>query len=80
MHHAEVFTVEEEDQLWESGVCGLGAPAALQNAAFYVVGKMFCLKGGAEHRELKASQLHRFSDPDRYVYIENVMARSKICI
>ena len=70
--HAEVFTAEEEDQLWESGVCGLNSPTALQNAAFYVVGKMFCLRGGAEHRELKKSQLHRYINPDRYVYIENV--------
>ena len=36
-------------------MCGLNSPTALQNAAFYVVGKMFCLRGGAEHRELKKS-------------------------
>ena len=72
VHHAEVITVEEEDQLWDSGVCGLNNPVALQNAAFYVVGKMFCLRGGVEHRELKLSQLNRLSGPERYIYIENV--------
>ena len=45
---------------------------ALQNAALYVVGKMFCLRGDVEHRELKLSQLNRLSGPERYIYIENV--------
>ena len=72
VQHAEVFTVEEEDKLWETNVCGLNTPTALQNAAFYVVGKIFCLRGGIEHRELKLSLMHRFANPDRYLYIENV--------
>ena len=44
-------------------------PTGLQNAAFFVVGKMFCLRGGQEHRGLQLSQLKRFKD--RYVYYEN---------
>ena len=39
------------------------------NAAFFVVGKMFCLRGGQEHRGLQLSQLKRYED--RYVYYEN---------
>ena len=42
------------------------------NTAKCVVGKMFCLRGGVEHSELKLSQIQRLSGPDRYVYTENV--------
>ena len=47
---------------------GLDTPASLQNAVFYTVGKMFCLRGGQEHRDLQFIRLH---EPDRYVYHEN---------
>ena len=36
---------------------GESTPKALQNAAFFVVGKMFSLRGGAEHRNLKISHV-----------------------
>jgi hypothetical protein len=42
------------------------------SAALFVVGKMFCLCGGAEHRSLKPSQLKRLHNPHQYVYDENV--------
>ena len=42
------FTLEEE-KLWNSGVLSLSTPKTLQNAAFYTIGKMFCLRGGVEH-------------------------------
>ena len=70
--HAEILTKEDETKLWDSGVMGSTTPRALQNAAFYTVGKMFCLRGGMEHRSLKLSQLQWLRDPDRYVYYENV--------
>ena len=37
---------------------------------FFTIGKLFCLRGGKEHRALKLSQLQR--DSDKYVYHENV--------
>ena len=43
-------------------------PTGLQNVAFFVVGKMFCLRGGQQHRGLRLSQLKRFN---KYVYYEN---------
>ena len=36
-------------------------PTGLQNAAFFVVGKMLCLQG-QEHRVLQLSQLKQFKD------------------
>ena len=69
--HAEVITPDEEMKLWSSGVMGLHTPASLQNAVFYTVGKMFCLRGGQEHRSLRISQFIRLQEPDRYVYHEN---------
>ena len=39
---------------------------------FYTVGKMLCLRGGVEHRALKLSQLQRRTQPDHYIYSENV--------
>ena len=41
---------------------GMNTPIGLQNAAFFVVGKMFCLHGRQEHRGLQLSQLKRFDD------------------
>ena len=67
--HAETISSEEEDRLWREGVTDVDTPTSLQNAAFFVVGKMFCLRGGQEHRGLQLSQLKRFKD--RYVYYEN---------
>ena len=58
--HAEVISSEEEDQLWDKGVMDTKTPTGLQNAAFFVVGKIFCLRGGQEHRGLQLSQLKRF--------------------
>ena len=69
-NHAEILTSEEEDKLWNEGVMSANTPIGLQNAAFFVVGKMFCLHGGQEHRGLQLSQLKRFDD--RYVYYENI--------
>ena len=55
---------------------GTKTPKALQNAAFFIFGKMFCLHGGIELRELKPSQVQRHMNPDRYIYSEDV---SKNC-
>ena len=67
--HAEVISVEEETQLWDSGVMDINTPTGLQNAAFFIVGKMFCLRGGQEYRDLQLSQIKRFED--RYVFYEH---------
>ena len=70
--HAEIISKNDEQRLWESGLMGVSDPRALQNAVFYAVGKMFCLRGGVEHRALKLSQLQRKTDPGHYIYTENV--------
>ena len=49
-------------------------PTGLQNVAFFVVGKMFCLRGGQEHRGLRLSQLKRFN---KYVYYEKHIKKQK---
>ena len=65
--HAEIFTSDNEVKLWESGVVGLSTPTSLQNAVFYTIGKMFCLRGGQEHRSLKLSQLGQKSQIAIYI-------------
>ena len=72
MKHTEIVTKDDKLKLWTSGVMGLDTLKSLQNVAFYIVGKMFSLRGGVEHRSLKLSQITRFSNPDQYVYHENV--------
>ena len=62
-------TKEDENKLWEAGEMDIDTPTGLLNAAFFVVGKMFCLRGGQEHRNLQLSQLKR--SEDKYVYYEN---------
>ena len=39
--YARVLTKDDEEKLWRSGVMGTNTPKALQNAVFYMVGKMF---------------------------------------
>ena len=70
--HAEVLTKDDKAKLWNSGVMSAMSPKSLQKAAFYVVGKMFTLCGGVEHRSLKLSQIKQNTNPDHYVYYENV--------
>ena len=69
--HAAVFSPEEEDQLWKSGVIGDHNPVALRRAVFFHGGIKFCLRGGEEQQDLKASQFIRYTDPDCYTYVEN---------
>ena len=54
LKHAEIVT--KEDQLWREDVMNTTTPVGLQNAAFFVVGMVFCLRGGQEHRGLQLSQ------------------------
>ena len=42
--HAEVFTVEEQAKLWESGTIGITNPLPLLRAVFFYVGKALCLR------------------------------------
>ena len=69
---AEVFTREEENELWSRGILGVNNPKALLRAVFFLNGKNFCLRGGQEHRGLKISQIKRELGPDRYIYTENL--------
>lgn len=39
------------------GVLNPETPQGLLNCVFFLNGKNFCLRGGAEHRDLKISQL-----------------------
>ena len=64
--HAESFTSEEEEQLWEQKVMGVHSPKALLNAVFFANGKYLCLRGGREHYNLKLSQF-RFGVNDKMV-------------
>ena len=60
----------EEKRLWESGVVGDDDPKLLQNAVFYALGKMLCLRGGIE--------LSRRRQPAHYVYTENVSGMGRV--
>ena len=53
----EVLDVEERP--WSSGTLNIDTPQGLLNAVFFHNGKNVCLRGGAEHRDLKFSQLQR---------------------
>ena len=72
--HSETLSKDDEDKLWSSGTMGYSCPTSLQNAAFFVFGKFFTLRGGVEHRNLKLSQLRREKDPCRQVNLLNNVA------
>ena len=67
--HTGVISKEEESLLWERGILGTSTPLALLRSVFYYNGKIFCLRGGEEHRQLKFSQLKRVEKG--FVYTEN---------
>ena len=69
---AIALSKDDEKKLWDSGVMGTTTPRALQNAAFFYVGKMLCLRGGNELRNLKLFQIVLLHNPDRYEYNEHV--------
>ena len=62
-HATEILTPDNEEKLWASGVLSVDTPTALLNAVFYN-GKNFLLRGGAEHCNLKFSQVTRSIDDD----------------
>ena len=66
--HAAVITPEEEEKLWESGAIGIYSPEVIVRCIFYYIGKIFCLRGGQEQRDLKPSQFIREFNPDRYTF------------
>ena len=68
---AKIVTKVDEDKLWESGVLNCTSADGLQKAVFFYVGKVCCLRGGEEQRNLKPSQFSRLKNPDRYVYTEH---------
>ena len=48
--HATVVTPQEEELLWSTRKIGVhvyvSSPLSIQQAVFYYIGKVFCLKGG----------------------------------
>ena len=52
--------------------CGWYKKSQRASECRLTVGKMFSLHGRVELRELKPSQIQRQSNPDHYVYTENV--------
>ena len=69
--HTEGISREEEELLWSTGILNNCTPMGLLRAVFFYNGKVFCLRGGQEHRCLKLSQLERLHNPERYLYREN---------
>ena len=53
------LSTSEEDILWDKVIISLDNPVGLMNAVFFYNGKNFCLRGGAEHRNLKLSQVKK---------------------
>ena len=72
MTHLDDLCGSQIVHFWSPTLHGTKTPKALQNAAFFIVGKMFCLRGSVELRELKPSQIKRYTNSDRYIYSENV--------
>ena len=71
VHHTQIFTKEEEEKLWATGVLGDSTPKSLQRAIYFYIGKLFCVRGGQESRDIRPSQLLRSKQPDCYTYVEH---------
>ena len=66
IRHASIISEEEEAILWERQILGCHSPKALVRAVFFLNGKIFCLRGGKEHMELKLSQFQRENNHWKY--------------
>ena len=45
IHHTPTFSVEDEQNLWDTGSIGIATPKALQRAVFFYIRKRFCIRG-----------------------------------
>ena len=68
VNHTDIIKADEEDLVWELRILGTSTHLALLRSVFCYNGKVFLLRGGDEHRELKFSQLKRVSQG--YIYTE----------
>jgi len=69
---APVFAKEEGDRLWEGGIIGIDSVSAVR-AVYFFVGKVLCLHGGQEQRDIKPSHFQCQYAPDHYVYAQKVI-------
>ena len=60
VRHTPIVSAEEEGMLWERKVLNVSSPKGLLRAVFFYVGKICCLRGGEEQRNLKKSQFTRY--------------------
>ena len=76
---AGIISLEQEDMLWSKGIIGINNPRALLDALIYVFGLNFALRGGDEHRRLRAvnSQIHLKTSKSGQRYLEYVEDVSK---
>ena len=51
---ADAVSVNEEEKLWITGALGTHSPGVLLDTLVFLAGKIFALRGGQEHRSLKA--------------------------
>ena len=63
--HTEALSYEEEVLLWDKGLLGVTSPRSLFNTIFFMNGKVLCLRGGCEHKDLKLSQCLLRKEGDR---------------
>jgi len=57
-----LYSPEEEDKLWLSGILSITSPKALQRCVFFYVGKCFTIHGGQEQRALRPSNFKSIAD------------------
>jgi hypothetical protein len=58
---AQIITTEEESSLWECGTLGSDTPDKLLHTMLYLIGLNFALRGGEEHRNLRAGPSSQIS-------------------
>ncbi len=52
MKRSEPITMTDEEEMWDFGILGEENPDSLHNTVMYLIGLMFALRGGKEHRSL----------------------------
>ena len=72
--HTEGISREEEELLWSTGILNNCTPMGLLRAVFFYNGKVFCLRGGQEHRcyvEAKNTVVSNFLNWSGYITLKD---------
>ena len=78
---AEIITIDEEEQMWKTGILGSSSPQQLLDTTLYMIGMHFALRAGQEHYQLRYPdcQISTMTHSDGRSFLRYTEDASKAC-